>query len=136
MNSRAISLPFSFNSGGGISYTDDEGKMWQDRVVAVIMTNFNERVMMPNFGSDAPKAAFYNQSEAGALIEAAAKAAFAQWLPALEFEKSEVKSIEEDVLTVEITYKRAELEAETVTIKTDILTTSGDLIQEVPRIGR
>ena len=58
MTSRAISLPFSFDSSGGVSYTTDNKKMWQDRVVLVVMTLLKERVMRPTFGSSAKATVF------------------------------------------------------------------------------
>jgi len=42
---RAIALPFSFNSAGELSYTNDEKKIIQDRLVLAIMTRPGERVM-------------------------------------------------------------------------------------------
>jgi hypothetical protein len=39
MTEKAISLPFGFNESGGISFTTDIKKIFQDRVVMVVMTS-------------------------------------------------------------------------------------------------
>jgi phage baseplate assembly protein W len=132
MTQRAISLPFSFDSNGSVSYTSNEGKIWQDRVTAVLMTNLTERIMRPTYGSSAQGASFQNKSEARGWISQAAAGAFANWLPELEFVAVTVEdSGDDDVYIVEVHYKKAQnASVESVSIKSALFNQSGDLLVE------
>lgn len=51
---KAISLPFRFDARGNIVTTTDLTKIWGDRVTAALGTLKNERLFMPNYGSEIP----------------------------------------------------------------------------------
>jgi phage baseplate assembly protein W len=133
MASRAISLPFSFSaSSGGVNYTEDLATIWKDRVVLVIMTKLNEKVMRPAFGSQASGIVFENLSDAMVAIKQAITSAFSRWLPDLTL--VEVRGYEDktdNLLTLEITYKYSTKNIETVNIKTALINRSGDIVLEV-----
>lgn len=133
MAEKAISMPFSFDSSGAIGYTRDIKKIWQDRVVMVIMTKLRERVMRPAFGSEAHDYIFETEGTAKDEIQGAISVAFAKWLPSLQ-----LLSVTTDMdptdqyLVVEVFYKYdPKVEGQSVKIKTAILTRSGDTILEV-----
>lgn len=131
MTSSAISLPFSFSSSGQVSYTKDEKKIIQDRVVLAIMTQIGERVMRPNFGSDVHYANFESQGNAISIINQAVSTCFSTWFPYLEL--SNVSSLvnEDGVLEMTINYKKAlEKINESLLIKSALFTRSGDLLRE------
>jgi phage baseplate assembly protein W len=134
MTERAISLPFSFDSSGGISFTTDDKKIWQDRVALVVMTLLNERVMRPGFGTNAKGVAFENISDAVALIKQEVTIGFATWLRDLKL-IDVICSTDKDqaYLTAEVTYSKGinDSIAETVSFKTAILNRSGETILEV-----
>ena len=133
MTERAISLPFSFDSSGALSYTTDEKKIWQDRVVLVIMTRLNERVMRPTFGSTTGNSVFESESTAESAIRQAISAGFAQWLKPLSLTNVTVTADPADgylVATVQYKYEK-EVNEQSVKIKTAILSRSGDVILEV-----
>jgi uncharacterized protein len=64
-----ISLPFSIDSYGKINVTDQQPKLWADRVRSVIGTAIGERVMRPEFGSEISYAEFKTSDDAAAQIE-------------------------------------------------------------------
>jgi phage baseplate assembly protein W len=131
----AISLPFSINDAGGVSYTTDLTKIWQDRVVLAVMTSLGERVMRPTFGSTASQATFLNTGEALALVRQAVGVAFSTWLRDLTLlSVAGTSDSGNDNLVLTITYKLRDTDNEqSVTIKTAILSRSGDVLLEVPR---
>ena len=132
MAEQAISLPFSFNSSGSVSYTEDIRKIWQDRVVLVVMTRLREKVMRPAFGSEAGSVVFENLTDAMISIKQAINAAFSGWLKELTL--VDVVGYEdptENLLTLEITYKYNLQNLDTVLIKTALINRSGDIILEV-----
>lgn len=135
MTEKAISLPFGFNESGGISFTTDIKKIWQDRVVMVVMTSLGERVMQPSFGSDAKLAVFESIENAQVAIQQAVTVAFSRWLPQLSLTAVESYFDEtEETLNVEVTYNYGAALDDTVTIKTAILNRSGEVLLEVPNV--
>jgi phage baseplate assembly protein W len=135
MTEKAISLPFGFNESGGISFTTDIKKIWQDRVVMVVMTSLGERVMQPSFGSDAKLATFEPIENAQVAIQQAVAVAFSRWLPQLSLTAVESTFDEtEEALNVEVTYNYGAALDDTVTIKTAILNRSGEVLLEVPNV--
>lgn len=51
---KVISLPFRFDARGNIVTTTDLTKIWADRVTVALGTLKNERLFMPNYGSEVP----------------------------------------------------------------------------------
>lgn len=132
--SKAISLPFSFDSNGGITATEDMKKIIQDRVVLAIMTYNSERVMRPTYGTKVKGTAFENQDAATTIIQQEIAAGFSNWLPYLTLLSVSVSIDKADGhLNIDITYKYgSSANPETIIVKTDILNQSGDVITEVP----
>ena len=130
---KAISLPFSFDQSGSIAYTKDEKKIWQDRVVLVLMTRLGERLMRPTFGSEIGDSLFESEESATTLIKKSVSVAFSRWLKQLE-----LISVTMDVdpidgyIIVDVGYRYSPRESEQrVKIKTAILSRSGEIILEV-----
>lgn len=133
MTQRAISLPFSFNQSGAISYTTDEKKIWTDRVVLTLMTRLNERVMRPTFGSEVPSSVFETMDGARVLIQKSVSAAFSRWLPTLVLVGVEVQEIDGELIA-DITFRYIpDGDDESVRVKTAILSRSGDILLEVTK---
>lgn len=135
--SSAISLPFSISAEGGIAYTTDLAKIWQDRVVLMVMTKLNERVMRPTFGTNASAVAFQNINDAMTLMRQSIAYGFTQWLNGLTL--ASVNGYIDPVdnnLTIEVFYNiNSSNLSQSVTIKTAILSRSGDIILEVTNNG-
>jgi phage baseplate assembly protein W len=128
---RAISLPFSFNSSGELSYTTDLKKIIQDRVVLAVMTKLEERVMRPNFGSDVYNSLFENEGPATSIVTQAITGCFATWFPYLNFRSVNV-FVSDDVLEFEVYYSKGKsTDIEDVSVKTSLLTRAGDTIREI-----
>ncbi len=130
---KAITLPFSFDSSGAVAYTQDEKKIWQDRVVLVLMTRLNERVMRPTFGSEVKDSLFETEEAATTMIKKATSVAFSRWLPQLELlGVSTTVDPVDGYIVVEVIYRYSPRENEQrVKIKTAILSRSGETILEV-----
>lgn len=131
--SKAIALPFSFDTNGAVNSTTDLKKVFQDRIVLVIMTYLSERINRPNFGSNIRGTAFENTPDAIQLIKQEVSVAFTKWLPYLTLLSADPKIDPVDnILSVSITYKYGMNEnPETVSVKTAIISRSGDVITEV-----
>jgi len=131
--SSAISLPFGFSSNGGVNSTSDQKKIIQDRVVLVVMTSLKERVHRPGFGTGIKGATFENTDRAVTVVKQEVASGFAKWLPYLKL--VEVKGALDPVdghLNITIDYKYGtSTTTETLVVKTDILSQSGDVITEV-----
>ena len=132
----AISLPFSFNSSGGIATTKDPKKIWQDRVVIAVMTKIGERVMRPTFGTDAPLAAFESEENARFIINRAITGVFSTVLQDLKLKDVKYSTGIDNTLIFEVFYSYNNSVTESVTINTAILSRSGDVLVEVSNNGR
>jgi phage baseplate assembly protein W len=131
--SKAISMPFSINESGGIGFTEDMSKMWQDRVLLTVMTNLGERVMNPAFGSNVGLATLQNVNDAMTIIRQAVTVAFSRWLiPLSLMSVSGYIDPVDGYLTLEIIYKVKDTDnGQSVTIKTAILSRAGETLVEV-----
>ena len=130
---KAISLPFAFDQSGSIAYTKDEKKIWQDRVVLVLMTRLGERIMRPTFGSEISESLFDTEEAATTLIKKAVSVSFSRWLKQLELiSVSTTVDPIDAYIVVEVGYRYSPRENEQrVKIKTAILSRSGETILEV-----
>lgn len=128
---RAISLPFSFNSAGEISYTTDLQKIIQDRVVLAVMTKLEERVMRPTFGSDVYDSLFENQAEAEGIIRQSVASCFSYWFPYLTLQNVRAELID-DQLDMTVFYSLGVSRGnDVVNIKTSLLTRAGEIVREI-----
>lgn len=133
MAERAISMPFSIDSSGGIGYSEKLEKIWQDRVLLAVMTNLGERVMRPSFGGTVSFSLFENPNDAITLIRQSVQITFATWLRPLTLLGVSGYVGDDSILMIEIFYNlRESSQEQSVTIKTAILSRSGDIILEVP----
>jgi phage baseplate assembly protein W len=84
----AVSLPFSISAQGGVSYTENQEKIWADRVLSVVGTAIGERLMRPGFGCAVTQNVFLNlgdsDKDAPALAKKDIYSAFTTFLPLLE----------------------------------------------------
>lgn len=133
MTERAISMPFSIDASGGIAYSEKLEKIWQDRVLLAVMTALTERVMRPSFGGTVSSSLFENPNDAITLIKQSVQITFSRWLTPLTLIDVTGYVSDDNSLMVEIFYNlRESSQEQSVTIKTAILSRSGDIILEVP----
>ena len=97
------------------------------------MTYLGERVNRPNFGSNIKAVSFENITEATQLIKQEIAVVFSKWLPYLNFIDATPKVDPVDnILSISITYNYGiNSNPETVSLKTAIISRSGDVITEV-----
>ena len=101
----AISLPFSINAYGSVASTNDQTKIWSDRVRFVIGTNVQEKVLDPQFGTLVPEAFMQTVDDATALITAEVERAFPLQLPLLSLNDVTVEFDDySNTLKVDIVY--------------------------------
>jgi phage baseplate assembly protein W len=105
MAEKTIALPFSIDSYGKVSSTQDQSKIWADRVRSVLGTALRERIMRPTFGTLIPFAIFETDTTADSQIRVEVEKAFGEQLPLLNLQ-SVVVTVDEytNVLTVEVIY--------------------------------
>ena len=133
MTQSVISLPFSFNADGGVSHTEDEKKIWQDRILLTVMTTLGERVMRPSYGTLISSATFEINSLAMELIKQEITTAFSKWLPSLTL-TDVLGSIDpvDDNLNINILYKYGVATGtESLIVKTSTFNRTGNVITEV-----
>jgi len=132
MANLAITLPFTIGPNG-VNKTEDYSKIWKDRVYGVVLTSFNERVMSPTFGTQVKSSLFENIDDAMAAIRQSIQIGFSKWLSTLTL-NSVIGSLDADEgnLNIEVLYSiPGTIDEQSVTLKTDILSRSGDVLLEV-----
>lgn len=132
MTGSAISLPFTFNEFGEVSYTSEPKKIWQDRVYTAVLTQVGERVLRPGYGTIIQAATFENESVAAEIVDKGVSRAFADYLKDLKLVSVvPFYNVETGVLEVTINYSLPTGEADEVKLTTAILNNSGEIIQEI-----
>jgi phage baseplate assembly protein W len=134
--SKAIALPFSFTADGGVNSTQDLKKIIQDRVVLVIMTQVGERINRLKYGTSVKKSLFENTEDAANIIKDEVATGFNLWLNYLTLINVDpVVDPLDGHISINITYRYGSASnPETVVVKTDILSQSGDVLSEVPNV--
>lgn len=102
---KAISLPFSINPFGSVSFSTDQRKIWADKVRSVVGTTIGERVMRPEFGGEIAFSVFDNQEAAIEAIKQNVTEMFNLQLPLLTLQNVDT-SFDESTGTInaDITY--------------------------------
>lgn len=104
-NELVISFPFSIDQYGKVKTTTNYEKIWADRVYAVIGTLLSERVMRPQFGSNAAKELLSTQDVTVNNVDSSVKEAFVNYLPSLTLnEITSAYDYQTNILTIDISY--------------------------------
>ena len=105
MAEKAIALPFSIDSYGKVASTQEQSKIWADRVRSVLGTTIRERVMRPTLGTFIPFALFNSDETASSQVDSEVRKAFVDQLPLLTLEKVNV-TVDQytNVRNVEVVY--------------------------------
>lgn len=117
MAETTISLPFNIDPLGSVAHTEDQSKIWADRVRSVLGTMLRERVMRPTFGTLIPYAIFETSDDAVTEIKTEVNKAFASQLPLLSLSEVDV-TIDEftNVATIDVIYNLPNTQEATTTI--------------------
>ena len=115
----AISLPFTITADGKIGETNDQSKIWADRVLSVIGTGWGQRLLRYEFGTKIHTEVYNSITAAEENIKTEIATAFENFLPLLTL--SEVMtsySQSTNEITVDVRYKLPNQEENTVSIGT------------------
>lgn len=130
-----ISLPFSFTAAGSVGSTVLTSKQWQDRIMGVIFTAPDSRVMRPTYGTVAAGALFEPEGVVTEYVSKAIGAAFNQYLPELTLlginVTKESSELGVDALNISVEYELPNKQVDSLSTKAGTFTRSGDLIQEL-----
>ena len=130
-----ISLPFSFTIAGSVGTTNLTSQQWHDRVLGVLFTAPDSRVMRPTYGTVAAGALFEPESVVTEYVSKAIGAAFNQYLQDLSLTRisvtKESTSLGVDALNISVEYELPNKQVDSLVVKAGTFTRSGDLIQEL-----
>lgn len=91
---KAISYPFTFDPFGVVFTTEDQTKIYQDRILTLLSTAVGERPMRPTYGTNVAKAMFENQTDAVTAVDAAIRSAIETWIPEITIENINISSFD------------------------------------------
>ena len=128
---RAIILPFSIDVSGSILSSNNQNRIWQSRVISAVMTQLGERVFRPQYGGVIKSALFENSDSADTAIRQSIQVTFSSFFKTLTLGEI-TTSMDSQLGTISVTiyYKLPNGESDQVSLKTGLLTRSGDVIQE------
>lgn len=128
---RSIVLPFSIDASGSILSSNDPKRIWQSRVIAAVMTQLGERVFRPQYGGTIKSALFENSDGANTVIRRSVQNTFSSFLKSLKLVDI-VTAMDSQLGTISVTiyYQLPNGQADQVSLKTGVLTLSGDVTQE------
>jgi hypothetical protein len=114
----AIALPFSITTLGNVTATTDYKAIWAGKVLSVVGTAINERVMRVGFGTEIVETLFQNQDVVQENLDREIRKSFSSYLPDLVFVES-----------------KATLDETSNTFEVEIMYTLPDLTQDVLVVG-
>jgi len=128
----AMTLPFTMGANG-VGKTSDVSKIWRDRVYGVVLTSLNERVMSPSFGTQVKAALFLNVNDAVNSVRQSVEIGFSRWLTPLTLNSvAGYLDSSDGNLNIEVLYSiPGTIDEQSVTLKTAILSRSGEILLEV-----
>jgi phage baseplate assembly protein W len=108
---KALSYPFRLDDYGNIASTNDQTKIWADRVRSVIGTVIGERVMRPEFGTKVSFAAFATRTAMEDIVRREVERGFYIHLPLLTvlditFDFNDVENLVSANITYELPDKK------------------------------
>lgn len=92
---KAISFPFTLDPFGVVNVTENQTKIFQDRVLTLLSTAVGERPMRPTYGTDVARAMFENQSDAKKAIDQAIRTAISTWIPEVDVDSVNVNTFDD-----------------------------------------
>jgi phage baseplate assembly protein W len=127
----AVSLPFSINEFGSVTFTTSQEKIWADRVRSAVGTGVNERLMRPNYGVDIRGAVMESSETAEELIKREVELAFTRDLTLLRLESVDTTfDPSESSVQVEITYLLPNRETEVILLGFATLSGSAPITED------
>ena len=132
MAETTISLPFNIDPFGNVAHTEDQSKIWSDRVRSVLGTMLRERVMRPTLGTIIPYAIFETADDAVTEVKSEVNKAFSTQLPLLSLSSVDV-SIDEftNIATINVVYNLPNKSEATTTIGLILVQGKNPAYQEI-----
>ena len=111
----AVSLPFKVGLDGAVQSTNNQAKIWQDRVLSAVGTAFGERVLNYTYGSGIYLQVFDTQKGAVDIVNREVNAVFHTFFPLLTLQKINTDfNSDTGTLSIEIVYSLPNLETSSV----------------------
>jgi phage baseplate assembly protein W len=123
-----ITQPFQVDTTGRIGSTIDPASVVEQHILALIMTNFGERVMRSNYGSGVPSHLFENIDAIGVQdLASSIQTAVSQWVP-----QAKIISVLPQVSTIDGTiYVQIQYQiVGSIPVHTIILNSEGQLVEQ------
>ena len=93
---KSISYPYTLDPFGVANVTEDQTKIYQDRILTLLSTAKGERPMRPTYGTDIARAMFENQGVVSAAIKSAILSAVNTWIPEVSVDNIIISGFEEN----------------------------------------
>jgi phage baseplate assembly protein W len=114
---KAISFPFTLDPFGKTTSTNNQRKIYQDRVLTLLSTAVGERPMRPTYGTNIGVAMFENQGNVEKAINDAIRSAISRWIPELTVNNINIKGfLDTGAVTVELNVSLPDFIEDSITV--------------------
>lgn len=126
---KSISFPFTLDPFGKTTSTEDQRKIYQDKVLTLLSTAVGERPMRPTYGTNIAAAMFENQGKIEDAINQAIRSAISSWIPELTVKNIKVVGfLDNGAVNVELNvtlpdFQEDEIRVVSTTLNPDATTT-------------
>ena len=122
----AISYPFELDVFGVVKTTDNQTKIYTDRLVTLLSTTAGERPMRPGYGTNVASALFENENDFKKAVNIEIRGAVQSWIPELTIQKIQVLNISEDgKANVEVSVVLPDFTSTTIRVSSATLNPNG-----------
>jgi phage baseplate assembly protein W len=119
---KAISFPFTLDPFGKTASTNNQRKIYQDRVLTLLSTAIGERPMRPTYGTNIGVAMFENQGNVEKAINDAIRSAISKWIPELTVNKINIVGfLDTGAVNVELNVTLPDFIEDSITVVTTTL---------------
>lgn len=123
---KAINYPFSVSSFGKVETTDDQQKIYLDRVLTLLSTITGQRPMRPTYGTDVARGVYESGGDYLEGVARAIRTAMSKWLPLITVSNIEITPPGSDGLSkVNVSVILPDLSEGTVSVNTAYIAQDG-----------
>lgn len=125
---KALSYPYTLDIFGVAETTENQTKIYTDRLVTLLSTAVGERPMRPTYGTNVAAALFENENDLKRSISDAIRVAVKRWIPEITVQNIGVINLTEDgKANVEVSIILPDFTAATIQVSSATLNPNGSM---------
>lgn len=125
---KALSYPFTLDVFGVAETTENQTKIYTDRLITLLSTAVGERPMRPTYGTNVAAALFENENNLKRAVTDAIRVAVKRWIPEITVQNISVVNLTQDgKVNVEVSIVLPDFTSATVQVSSATLNPNGSV---------